>query len=173
MIAATVIATMTFQSVLSPPGGVWQADSTDGGYACKDYGFCEAGTAVVGYVWSPDFLKFVFFNSASFFFSLCVLLILISGFPLGNKVIMWILAVLMLVAITFMLLTYMWALGLVCPNHIYYRIRDLGYILVGIWSFLLGVVGLIQIIRIVLWVRSRRRSSTNASLTHSSPGQSV
>ncbi|RHN48343.1 putative PGG domain-containing protein [Medicago truncatula] len=27
MVAATVIATMTFQSVISPPGGVWQEDT--------------------------------------------------------------------------------------------------------------------------------------------------
>lgn len=164
MVAATVIATMTFQSVISPPGGVWQEDTTKGGYACPDYGFCEAGTAVVGYVWSPDFLKFIFFNSASFFASLCVLLVLVSGFPLHNRVIVWLLAVLMIVAITCMLLTYMWALGLVSPNHIFYRIRDLGYILVGIWSFLLFVVCFIQIIRIVFWIRSRRRDSTNVAL---------
>lgn len=164
IVAATVIATMTFQSVISPPGGVWQADTTNGSYTCPDFGFCEAGTAVVGYVWSPDFLKFIFFNSASFFASLCVVLVLISGFPLGNKVIMWVLTVLVIVAITCMLLTYMWALGLVSPNHIFYKIRGLGYILVGIWSFLLLFVCLIQIIRIVLWVRSRGKSSTDAAL---------
>ncbi|MCI16651.1 ankyrin repeat-containing protein, partial [Trifolium medium] len=46
MVAATVIATMTFQSVISPPGGVWQEDTTTGGVSCADYGFCEAGTSV-------------------------------------------------------------------------------------------------------------------------------
>ncbi|XP_061341454.1 ankyrin repeat-containing protein BDA1-like [Gastrolobium bilobum] len=162
MVAATVIATMTFQSVISPPGGVWQADTTTDGFACIEYGFCEAGTAVLGYAQSPDFLKFIFFNSASFFSSLCVLLILISGFPLDNKAIMWILAVLMIAAVTCMLLTYMWALGLASPEHIYYKIRGLGYILVGTWSFLLVAVALIQTFRIVFWARSRRRSSRNA-----------
>ncbi|KAK7336954.1 hypothetical protein VNO77_17508 [Canavalia gladiata] len=162
MVAATVIATMTFQSVISPPGGVWQGDTTSDGHACTQFGFCEAGTAVVGYAWSPDFLKFVFFNSASFFSSLCVLLLLISGFPLDNNVIMWILTVLMVVAASCMLLTYMWALGLVSPNHIYYRIQKLGYLLVGTWAFLIALVGLIQTSRIVFWAKSRRRSSINA-----------
>ncbi|TKY62271.1 Ankyrin repeat-containing protein [Spatholobus suberectus] len=163
MVAATVIATMTFQSVISPPGGVWQGDTTQDGFTCPDYGFCEAGTAVVGYAWSPDFLKFVFFNSSSFFSSLCVMLVLMSGFPLENKVVMWILAVLMIVAASCMLLTYMWALGLVSPNHIYYRIRKLGYLLVGTWAMLLGLVCLVQTSRIVFWARSRlrRMSSTN------------
>jgi len=96
MVAATVIATMTFQSIISPPGSVWQKDIKHGNHAiaCTTYDFCEAGTAVVGYVWSPDFMKFIFFNSASFFASVCVVLVLISGFQLGNKVMMGILAVL-------------------------------------------------------------------------------
>ncbi|XP_027349102.1 uncharacterized protein LOC113860795 [Abrus precatorius] len=169
MVAATVIATMTFQSVISPPGGVWQSDTTSDGHACVEYGFCEAGTAVVGYAWSPDFIKFVFFNTASFFSSLCVVLVLISGFPLENKVIMWVLAVLMIVSASCMLLTYMWALGLVSPNHIYYRIRNMGYVLVGSWAFLLALVGLIQASRIMFWARSRRKSSINVIPSHSSP----
>ena len=124
MVAATVMATMTFQSAISPPGGVWQGDTTQDGFACPDYGFCQAGTAVVGYAWSPDFLKFIFLNSSSFFASLCVMLVLMSGFPLENKVVMRILTFLMIVAASCMLLTYMWALGLVSPNHIYYKTKN-------------------------------------------------
>ncbi|KAH1195116.1 Ankyrin repeat-containing protein BDA1 [Glycine max] len=41
-----------------------------------------------------------------FFASLCVMLVLMSGFPLENKVVMWILAVLMIVAASCMLFTY-------------------------------------------------------------------
>jgi len=163
MVAATVIATMTFQSVISPPGGVWQADTTKDGN-CEDYVLCKAGTAVVGYAWAPDFMKFVFFNSSSFFSSLCVMLLLMSGFPLENRVVMWILAFLMIAAASCMLLTYMWALGLVSPDHIYYRIRKLGYLLVGTWALLLALVALIQLSRITFWARSRRNKSTNASL---------
>jgi len=164
MVAATVIATMTFQSVISPPGGVWQGDTTQDGFTCPDYGFCEAGTAVVGYAWSPDFMKFIFFNSSSFFSSLCVMLVLMSGFPLENRVVKWILAILMIAAASCMLLTYMWALGLVSPNHIYYRIRKLGYLLIGTWAMLLALVAFIQLSRIAFWVRSRRNKSTNAPL---------
>ncbi|KOM29898.1 hypothetical protein LR48_Vigan831s001600 [Vigna angularis] len=164
MVAATVIATMTFQSVISPPGGVWQGDTTEDGFTCPDYGFCEAGTAVVGYAWSPDFMKFIFFNSCSFFSSLCVMLLLMSGFPLENRVVMWILAILMIAAASCMLLTYMWALGLVSPNHIYYRIRKLGYLLVGTWSLLLALVASVQLSRIAFWIKSRRKKSTNAPL---------
>ncbi|KAG5043666.1 hypothetical protein AAZX31_03G152100 [Glycine max] len=162
MVAATVMATMTFQSALSPPGGVWQGDTTQDGFACPDYGFCQAGTAVVGYAWSPDFLKFIFLNSSSFFASLCVMLVLMSGFPLENKVVMRILTFLMIVAASCMLLTYMWALGLVSPNHIYYKTKKLGYLLVGMWAFLLALVILLHASRLVFWFRSPRKpSSTN------------
>ncbi|KAG5083725.1 hypothetical protein JHK84_053763 [Glycine max] len=41
-----------------------------------------------------------------FFASLCVMLVLMSGFPLENKVVMWILAVLMIVAASCMLFTF-------------------------------------------------------------------
>ncbi|XP_045797070.1 espin-like [Trifolium pratense] len=161
MVAATVIATMAFQSVINPPGGVWQEDTTTGAVSCPDYGFCEAGTAVVGYVWSPVYLKFIYTNSVSFFPSLCVLLVLISGLPLHNKVMVWILVILMVVAITSMLFTYTWALALVSPNHIFNRVQNLAYIMVIIWVFLLIVVSLIPMTRFLLWARSRRRSSPN------------
>ncbi|MED6109980.1 hypothetical protein PIB30_038694 [Stylosanthes scabra] len=153
LVATTVIATMTFQSVLSPPGGVWSGDTNSGG-DCNKYGYCAAGTVVLGYAQSPDYMKFIFFNSASFFFSLCALLLIISGFPMNNIVMKWIMAFLMVAVASCMLLTYMWALGMTSPDHIYYRIKSLGYLLVGIWSFLLLIIGIFQVIRFIFWLRS-------------------
>ena len=46
---ATVIATITFQSAISPPGGVWQENTLTGDRNCSDYTICEAGTAVLAY----------------------------------------------------------------------------------------------------------------------------
>ncbi|KAK7245265.1 hypothetical protein RIF29_40102 [Crotalaria pallida] len=159
MVVATVIATMTFQSTLNPPGGVWQENTESGGYKCNAYGICEAGTAVVGYVWSEDYVKFMAFNTISFFASLSVVLVLISGFPLKNKVIMWILTIAMTIAVTFMLLTYMWALGLVTPHHIYNRFYRLVYIFVGAWGIILVIIGLIQTARLVFWIKNRHMPS--------------
>ncbi|XP_058742257.1 uncharacterized protein LOC131614715, partial [Vicia villosa] len=103
MIVATVIATMTFQSALNPPGGVWQENT------------------------------------------------------LQNKVIMWILTIAMTIAVTFMLLTYMWVIGLVTPGHIYYDAYRLGFILGGAWGVILLVVALIQIVRFVFWIKERKK----------------
>ncbi|KAI5426167.1 hypothetical protein KIW84_031844 [Lathyrus oleraceus] len=129
MIVATVIATMTFQSALNPPGGVWQENTHGGAYTCTTYGICRAGTAIIGYDSAKDYVIFMSFNTISFFASLCVVLILICGFPLQNKVIMWMLTIAMIVAVTFMLLTYMWAIGFVTPDHIYYNAYRLGFFL--------------------------------------------
>lgn len=166
MVVATVIATMTFQSTLNPPGGVWQENTQSGGYKCTTYGnICEAGTAVVGYGWSEDYVNFMTFNTISFFASLCVVLVLISGFPLKNKVIMWIMTIAMTIAVTFMLLTYMWALGLVTPHHIYSKLYRLSYILVGAWGIILVAIGLIQTARLVFWIKKRRTTSRTGPVT--------
>ncbi|MED6132984.1 hypothetical protein PIB30_024061 [Stylosanthes scabra] len=175
MVVATVIATMTFQSTLSPPGGVWQENTRNGGNSCKSYGVCEAGTTVLGYAWSEDYLTFMFFNTISFFASLCVVLILISGFPLKNKVVVWVLTIDMTIAVTFMLLTYMWALGLVAPNHIYYRFYKLGYVLGGFWCFILLAIALIQIARLTFWIKKRNiiREIRSKYIVHRAPPNNI
>jgi len=157
MIVATVIATMTFQSALNPPGGVWQENTHSGAYTCTTYGICKSGNAILGYDDAQDYVKFMSFNTVSFFASLCVVLILVCGFPLKNTVIMWILTVAMTIAVTFMLLTYLWAIGLVTPGHIYYHAYRLGFFLGGAWGVILLVLALIQIVRFVFWIRKRKR----------------
>ncbi|PNX77615.1 ankyrin repeat-containing protein [Trifolium pratense] len=65
MLVATVIATMTFQSTISPPGGIWQESTHTGGLNCTTYGICEAGTAVLAYAWPHEFIKFMTYNTTS------------------------------------------------------------------------------------------------------------
>ncbi|XP_029124600.1 ankyrin repeat-containing protein BDA1-like [Cajanus cajan] len=76
MVVTTVIATMTFESSISPPGGVWQEDSITG--SCTTYGICKAGTAVLAYASPHDYKKFIMYDTISFVSSLCVVVLLIS-----------------------------------------------------------------------------------------------
>ena len=97
------------------------------------------------------------FNSTSFFSSLAVVLLLISGFPLKNKVIMWILTVGTSITVTFMGLTYIWALSLVVPDHLLERVYQMGYPLAFAWGAILLAVALIHTIWIFLWVKKRKK----------------
>nr|KYP42854.1 Ankyrin repeat-containing protein At3g12360 family [Cajanus cajan] len=163
MVVATVIATMTFQSAISPPGGVWQEDTSSGGLNCTTYGICKAGTAILAYDWPRGFLKFMTFNTTSFFSSLCVVLLLISGFRLENKLMMWILTVAMTSALTFMGLTYFWAQSLVTPDHIVDEVNRMGVPLSIVWVVILLVVGLFHVLHLVFWAKKWKKKLMHSS----------
>jgi hypothetical protein len=57
MVAATVTATMTFQLVINPQGGVWQEDTTTGAVYCPHYGFCQAGTSQLYAMFGHKFIS--------------------------------------------------------------------------------------------------------------------
>ncbi|KAG4982030.1 hypothetical protein JHK87_026779 [Glycine soja] len=130
MVVATVIATMTFLSAISSPG-----------------------TAVLAYDWPHGFLKFMTFNTTSFFSSLSVVLLLISGFRLENKRMMWILIMAMTSALTFMGLTYFWAQSLVTPDHIVDKVNRMGIPLSIVWVILLLVTVLVHVVNLFLCVK--------------------
>ncbi|TQD93747.1 hypothetical protein C1H46_020646 [Malus baccata] len=157
MVVATMISTMTFQAVVNPPGGVWQNDDTNS-TGCTADNRCTAGTTVLGYVWKHDFVTFIKYNTTSFLASLCVTLLLISGFPLHNRLFMWLLSMSMCVTLTFLALTYLQVLFLIIPGNDIYD----SYIIIYKncfypWIVLLVIVGVIHTIRFLIWVVKRLR----------------
>ncbi|KAK2633155.1 hypothetical protein EUGRSUZ_L00439 [Eucalyptus grandis] len=109
MITATVIAAMAYQAGLSPPSGLWNDDQKAKNGTILYY----AGTSIMAANDPEGYLRFWICNTVSFLASLSTILLLMSGLPLGKKVLMWILTATMWVTITFMALTYLYSMTLI------------------------------------------------------------
>ncbi|CAH8260409.1 unnamed protein product [Arabidopsis lyrata] len=103
MVTATVIAGMSFQVMVNPPGGVWQSDNCSFGNQTGTAPVCKgkAGTAVLEYESSKRiaYLGMVISSTVSFSASMSLILLVISGIRLRNRMIMAILVTFMVVAV--------------------------------------------------------------------------
>lgn len=153
MVVATVISTITYQPALSPPGGVWQTDlkNSKETKACLNT-TCEAGTLVLAYAYENLFLNFLVCNTIAFTASLSVIFFLIIGFPLKNKFFMGILTIAMCTTLTFLGITYVLALALLIPEHLYLKLGIKILIPIGVWACLILVVILIHTKRSFYWL---------------------
>ncbi|KAK3438827.1 hypothetical protein EUGRSUZ_C03375 [Eucalyptus grandis] len=103
MIIATVIAAMAYQAGLSPPCGLWDNDQKDDKGTILYY----AGTSILAANDPEGYPLFWLCNTVSFLASLSTIFLLMSGLPLGKKVLMRVLTGTMWVTITFMAMTYL------------------------------------------------------------------
>ncbi|CAH2053764.1 unnamed protein product [Thlaspi arvense] len=164
MVAATVIAGMSFQVMVSPPGGVWQSDNCpSGNQDCK----AKAGTSVLEHVSSKRvlYLGMVISSAVSFSASMSLILLVISGLRLRNRMIMAILVTFMVAAVLCISAAFFFAVALVQSDD-----QIIIYILViylGFWIVFPVLILVSQLVRFLGWLicficcccpRRRRRS---------------
>ncbi|KAG5556354.1 hypothetical protein RHGRI_006826 [Rhododendron griersonianum] len=118
--AATLMATMAFQSILSPPGGLWSDTKT--GYSpapSPSLGDTANDEQIAGHaIMNPQdsYATYLILNTIVLGASLSTIMLAMSGFPMDNKFLTWLLVVTVYVTIGFMGLAYVEALKLVSPE---------------------------------------------------------
>ncbi|GJZ72567.1 ankyrin repeat-containing protein ITN1-like protein [Tanacetum coccineum] len=140
ILAALVVAGMAFHSGINPPGGFITNTQT---------GRYELGNAVQTEVDMDQFNCFVMYNTFAMILSLAIVLLLISGFPLRNKFLMWVLTIATLFTVVFMVATYLQSLAMMAPD-MYVDVTSIWICL--IWMLACGVIALIHTIFFVVWV---------------------
>ncbi|WCJ39466.1 Ankyrin repeat family protein [Euphorbia peplus] len=156
MMVATLIATITFQASITPPGGVWSQDDKTSAH-CNSTEICLAGTAILGYALPDHHTLFMTYNSISFIASLVVIFLIISGFPLGNKFVTWFLTVAMSTTLIFMALTYLVSLDMVTPDSVLHQLNWIKGATWFVWFGSVVLVSAVHIIRLCFWISNKAK----------------
>ena len=154
MVVATVIATLTFQIAINPPGGVWQAD-TDNQHGCAAGNTCKAGTSVLASGGDGEqktkYEVFVLLCTISFSASHSVILFLITGFPLRNRLVTWSFTITMCISVICLAGAYVTSIWMVMhPLDSTLTRITLYYAL--FWGVLVLLLCLALLCRFVFWL---------------------
>ncbi|KAG4937865.1 hypothetical protein JHK82_045675 [Glycine max] len=153
-LVSTVIATMTFQSALNPPGGV-RPGNESGVVQCPensaDNNPCP-GESILAVLYPDEYKIFLIWNTTCFISSLAVCLLLVSGFPLNHRFFTWLLSIGMCITISSLTLTYMTGAGMVTPDPLWNTTNSMFNKVIYIWISLLGLVAFVLCLRLIVWI---------------------
>ncbi|KAL5540447.1 hypothetical protein UlMin_042542 [Ulmus minor] len=152
MTVATLIATATFQTALSPPGGVWQENISSGSYDCSKTNMCYAGTSVLARAKPYYYLHFLLEMSFSFLASLGTIILLMSGLPLNNKIISWILRMTVFSALLQMADAFVSGIVMVTPDSIIDDFDGIFLPFGRLWAKLIFLAMAFQTIGFLIWI---------------------
>jgi hypothetical protein len=134
MLVATVVATMTFQAGISPPGGVWQ-ENTKKGSNCTGQDLYVKPTLQFYFmpIQMSTYTSYFTIPPLSLHLCTCVVLLVISGFPLNSKFFIWFFTLAMTTSVASLTLAYLTAVLLVTPDHLFDKVRSTAQRLRNTW----------------------------------------
>ncbi|KAK4785318.1 hypothetical protein SAY86_002007 [Trapa natans] len=152
MVVASLIATVAFQGVLSPPGGFWPDDLIVDPASNGTQKSHEAGTALMGTNKPEAYGQYLIFNTLAYVSSLSIILLLVSGLPMKTRVWMWTQMATMWVAITALTITYFISWIYMTPEDKTGVLNNMLRVAVILWLCIVGVVFLGNLIRMSRWL---------------------
>ncbi|KAK9280988.1 hypothetical protein L1049_003879 [Liquidambar formosana] len=162
MVTATVTATIAFQSGINPPGGVWPETTSSH----------QAGTSVLATEIPAAHSIFLAYNTVSLVASLSIILLMVSGFPLKNKLSTWLLMIAMSVTVSFMALTYLVSLDMLTPDDDWNRVDKICAksfaTCIGVFVFVI----LLHTTRLLTWLGNSLPKFVNKRWPSSPPNDS-
>ncbi|KAH7839305.1 hypothetical protein Vadar_002428 [Vaccinium darrowii] len=161
--AATLTATVAYQTLLSPPGGIWQ-DSSKHNQALPPSPYNdpsdsepqhEAGDAIMdSYDHGPRLAQYLVINTVVLVASLSTIILALSGFPLHNKFLLWLLIFTMYTTISFLAIAYFMVLGFVFPHL---PLTIISWLLFT-WFGVIGLVVMLHACHFFVWLRNKFRN---------------
>ncbi|KAI3729928.1 hypothetical protein L6452_18601 [Arctium lappa] len=137
IVAGVVVVTGSFYTALHPPGGTF-SDPNNG----------PLGNAVQTEVVMDNFSTFLIQNTIIMVLSMLILLVLLSGIPLRNKLCLWVLNLATLCIMIFVIITYLQEIAWMSPDT---YINPTTMIMCLAWILLCLLFAFIHTIFFVIW----------------------
>ncbi|KAE8689079.1 PHD finger protein ALFIN-LIKE 8 [Hibiscus syriacus] len=151
MVMASLMATMSFQAGLTPPGGLWQdglIQAPQGNNITN--GTHETGTSISAYRNESYYGQYLAASMISFIASMSIILLLITGLPFKRRFFMWILTVIMWVAISAMAFTYRISLLVFTPKEQEQNVTSILDYAHVVWLLVMALLLLAHTIRLTV-----------------------